>query len=52
MALFPPATDGESMGGDAEATETDAAREEVRALIRGQMEKGELSHTPEDSRKG
>jgi hypothetical protein len=47
VALFPPTTDGESMGENAGTTETDAAREEVRALIRGQMEKGEISRTPE-----
>ncbi|KAF9647727.1 hypothetical protein BDM02DRAFT_3097669 [Thelephora ganbajun] len=47
VALFPSTTDGESRRENAGKTEADAAREEVRALIRGQMEKGEISRTPE-----
>jgi len=50
VALFPPAADEGSTlstGENAGETETDAAREEVRALIRGQMEKGEIPRTPE-----
>ena len=43
MALFPPAAEGERAG----STETDAVREEVRALIMKRMEKGEISRTPE-----
>ena len=41
VALFPPTTDGGATGGD-------AAREEVRTLIRGQMEKGEIANKPEE----
>ena len=48
VALFPPKADGESTGENAGPTETDAAREEVRVLIRGQMERGEISRTPEE----
>ncbi|KAF9777924.1 hypothetical protein BJ322DRAFT_1015238 [Thelephora terrestris] len=44
VALF-PAMDGEPTEGE---TEADAAREEVRKLIRDRMEKGEISRTPEE----
>ena len=52
MALFPPKDDGESKEENSGATETEAAREEVRALIRGQMEKGEISGRPEEELSG
>lgn len=52
MALFPPKGDGEPKEEDSGATETDAAREEVRALIREQMEKGEISDRPEEELSG
>jgi len=47
VALFPPKEGGESTGGNSGPTETDASREEVRALIRERMEKGEISRAPE-----
>ena len=54
MALFPPNGDGGTKEENSGATGTDAAREEVRALIREQMEKGEISGRPEEelSRRG
>lgn len=52
MALFPPKEDGESKEGNSGAAGADAAREEVRALIRGQMEKGEISGRPEEELSG
>ena len=52
MALFPPETDGEATGENAGPAGADAAREEVRTLIRGQMENGEVSRTPEEELNG
>ena len=49
MALFPPKTDGEATG---ESAETDATREEVRTLIREQMDNGEISRRPEEEPAG
>ena len=52
VALFPPETDREATGENAGPAETDAAREEVRTLIRGKMENGEISRVPEEEPAG